>query len=197
MSFVDNLVAVLTFNKEKMGKLADDSAATMQGILVLIVSAIVSVLPNLLTYLDSNSTSAEKNTALTFMVTDLLTVILIVFLVAGLMAFVLRGLGANATMAQTFRVFSFAEVWSLIAGVLVVVSGVATLSLVGYLSLVSLIIGVMAYSGASVAKSIVAVIITYIIAFIIVFIIIIILLLVFFTALINSLAGSTAVVLAL
>lgn len=195
MSFVDNLMAVLTFNKEKMGKLADDGAATMQGIVVLIISAIVSVLPYLLTYLDSGSTATEKNSALTLVITDLLTLILVVFLVAGIMAFVLRGLGANATMAQTFRVFSFAEVWEAIAGILVVLTKVDSLSLVGLLSLVSLIIGVMAYSGAGVGKAIVAVIITYILAIIIVFIIVLILLLVFFTALINSLASTTFILL--
>lgn len=180
MGFVENLTSVLTFNKDGMGELANDDGATVPAILIALLGSILSSIPLLLDYF--NSDAAGKEVVLAALIFAFSIQFLILFILAGIMGFTLRGFGGSATLIQSLRVYGFALVWGLIGGVLDTVLDFVNFSaqdsfgfslgfLLGLVGLVAFIVGLTSFSGLGIGSAFFAVIIAYIIAVILVVII--------------------------
>jgi len=192
MAFVENLMAILTFDKEKIGALADDESATVQAILIAFVASFVGFIPGFLQFMGTNDPTVQ-NAAMTVALTTFLTVILVFFLFSGIMAFVLRGFGGTATLIQCLRVFGFAQIWGLIGSLIDLVLSLANMdvgitfgTILGLVGLVVFIFGLTAFSGLSLGSAIIAAIIAYILAMIVVGIILAIILIMLLAAFLGA-----------
>ena len=183
MAFTENLMSVLTFKKDGMGKLANDTGATVPAILIVLLQSLIGSLPVLNLYLKA-TTDAQKTIYAGSLITAFFLTLLIFFVLSGIMAFVLRGFGGTATMIQSLRVYGFTSVFGLIGSILDLTLSVVSPStnlgfslsfLLGLVGLVAFIIALTSFSGLGIGSAIFAVIIAYIIALIIAFVLVFIL----------------------
>jgi len=195
MGFIGNIIGILTFNKSKIRTIANEDGTTSQAVLIAFLASIIGSLPGLLDYLATDDPT-QQEIAIYGALVAFCTVLLIFFLFSGIMAFILRGFGGTATLIQCLRVFGFAQVWSLIGGIIDLALsyfnvdlglGLALSFILGFVGLIVFIIGLTAFSGLGIGAALIATIIAYILAVIAFYIILATIL----TMLVIALFGAT------
>ena len=171
MSIIDNIMGVLTFNKDKMETIANEDRATVPAFLIAIMVTIFGTIPVLLDFLGLDTSDLlSSDRVLTAIIIIFFAQLLILFVFAGLMGFILRGFGGTATLIQSLRVYGFCMIWPLIGYIFDLVLLFVNMDnlaifgfLLGLIGLLSLVIGFASFSGLEFGSAFFAAIIAYII----------------------------------
>lgn len=181
MSSMDNLMGILTFNKEQMGEIVNDEGATIPAILIVLITSFISFISRYLAFLELNpedflSSDLYEHAQYTYLINAfaaLFLQILILFFFAGIMGFVLRRFGGTVTLIQSLRLFGFCQIFATMGSLIELGFSFLDMSIGNSISfilvlvgLVSFIVGLTSFSGLNISSTTFAVIIAYILAFI-------------------------------
>ncbi|MHA1972687.1 MAG: hypothetical protein ACTSW1_06835 [Candidatus Hodarchaeales archaeon] len=172
MTFTDNILAILTFDHEKILILANDEKATNQAISIAFLAALFSFMPPLLDFLTLDNEEV-KTSALLRGISTFLTIFFIFILFSYTITFVLHGFGRAGTLIQCLRVFGFSQIWTLLGYFIDLILTTLTLEIqlsfatsLGLIGLVVFIFGLTIFSNISTGSALMATTIAFIISLI-------------------------------
>ena len=202
MSFVSRIIGTVTFNRDALKDVHDSSDATNQAWLIIIVGTIITALLQALAFDATQdystlgsfgallSGSFDSSSLVALLVISFLIQVLFILLLAGILAFVGRGLGGNLTTMGVVRLWGFITVLSVLSAVVSYIAAVGDLAsllvlttVISLWELVLIIYGLAVAGDMGIVKALVAVIIGYILFVIVLFILIILLVVALLSAL--------------
>lgn len=188
LSLTDKLLAPLTFNKDNLTEIGNDSSNTTLALIIILVNSALAGVVSLVTGagglgLDQVLGDDSINDVGLFLVSFLFGLLILLFF-SWVLKSMLGLFGGKATTGEALRMIAFASLWDIVGTLLSLIPGVAGFAIIfTILFLVALAIGVSGSAGISLVSAIIAIILAYIVAVLLIVIIFLILFLLFLGAL--------------